>query len=67
MTGPPDAPGPGIITKKDRGMDKSIVKLAPSILSADFANLGEQVNEAERADANRIHVDIMEVGYKAAA
>jgi ribulose-phosphate 3-epimerase len=41
-------------------MDKSIVKLAPSILSADFANLGEQVAEAERAGADRIHVDIMD-------
>ena len=41
-------------------MDKSIVKLAPSILSADFANLGEQVTEAERAGADRIHVDIMD-------
>ena len=41
-------------------MDKSIVKLAPSILSADFANLGQQVTEAERAGADRIHVDIMD-------
>jgi ribulose-phosphate 3-epimerase len=41
-------------------MDKSIVKLAPSILSADFANLGKQVTEAERAGADRIHVDIMD-------
>ena len=36
------------------------VKLAPSILSADFARLGEQVAEAERAGADRIHVDIMD-------
>jgi ribulose-phosphate 3-epimerase len=41
-------------------MDKSIVKLAPSILAADFAHLGEQVAEAERAGADRIHVDIMD-------
>jgi ribulose-phosphate 3-epimerase len=41
-------------------MDKGSVKLAPSILSADFANLGEQVTEAERAGADRIHVDIMD-------
>ena len=41
-------------------MDKSLVKLAPSILSADFAHLGEQVAEAERAGADRIHVDIMD-------
>jgi len=36
------------------------VKLAPSILSADFARLGEQVAEATRAGANYIHVDIMD-------
>ena len=36
------------------------VKLAPSILAADFACLREQVVEAERAGADRIHVDIMD-------
>src|SRR4051794_931404 len=36
------------------------VKLAPSILSADFAKLGEQVREAEAAGADRIHVDVMD-------
>jgi len=36
------------------------VKLAPSILAADFARLGEQVAEAEKAGADRIHVDIMD-------
>src|SRR5678816_2935686 len=41
-------------------MDKSIVKLAPSILSADFAYLGKQVAEAEKAGADRIHVDVMD-------
>lgn len=41
-------------------MDKRIVKLAPSILSADFAYLGKQVGEAEEAGADRIHVDIMD-------
>src|SRR5712692_6378385 len=41
-------------------MDKNIVKLAPSILSADFANLGKQVGEAEQAGADRIHVDVMD-------
>ena len=38
----------------------TIVKLAPSILSADFAHLGDQVAEAERAGADRIHVDVMD-------
>jgi ribulose-phosphate 3-epimerase len=41
-------------------MDNRMVKLAPSILAADFARLGEQVAEAERAGADRIHVDIMD-------
>jgi ribulose-phosphate 3-epimerase len=36
------------------------VKLAPSILAADFAHLGDQVAEAERAGADRIHVDVMD-------
>src|SRR5262245_66405623 len=36
------------------------VKLAPSILSADFARLGEQVRETEKAGADRIHVDVMD-------
>ena len=41
-------------------MDKGPVKLAPSILAADFARLGEQVAEAEQAGADRIHVDVMD-------
>jgi len=41
-------------------MDKGSVKLAPSILAADFARLGQQVVEAEQAGADRIHVDVMD-------
>ena len=41
-------------------MDKDALKLAPSILAADFARLGEQVAEAERAGADRIHIDVMD-------
>ena len=41
-------------------MDETRVKLAPSILAADFARLGAQVAEAERAGADRIHVDVMD-------
>ncbi len=36
------------------------IKLAPSILSADFGRLGEQVVEATRAGADYIHVDVMD-------
>ncbi len=41
-------------------MDRGSVKLAPSILAADFARLGEQVAEADKAGADRIHVDVMD-------
>ncbi|HWC18918.1 MAG TPA: ribulose-phosphate 3-epimerase [Terriglobales bacterium] len=41
-------------------MEQRSIKLAPSILAADFARLGEQVKEAERAGADRIHVDVMD-------
>ena len=38
----------------------SAIALAPSILSADFARLGEQVAEVEAAGADRIHIDVMD-------
>src|SRR5436305_10799914 len=41
-------------------MSAPTIKLAPSILAADFARLGEQVREAEAAGADRIHVDVMD-------
>ncbi|HUW45413.1 MAG TPA: ribulose-phosphate 3-epimerase, partial [Dehalococcoidia bacterium] len=37
-----------------------MIKLAPSILSADFAHLGEQIAEVTRAGADYIHVDVMD-------
>src|SRR5688572_12175328 len=36
------------------------LEIVPSILSADFARLGEQVREAEQAGAGRIQVDVMD-------
>ena len=36
------------------------IQIAPSILSADFARLGEQVHEAEEAGADLIHIDVMD-------
>src|SRR5271170_4527684 len=41
-------------------MERDAARLAPSILAADFARLGEHVREAEQAGADRIHVDVMD-------
>ena len=38
----------------------NVIKLAPSILAADYRRLGEQVREAEAAGADYIHVDVMD-------
>lgn len=37
-----------------------MIKLAPSILSADFSRLGEQVAEIEEAGAQYLHIDVMD-------
>jgi len=37
-----------------------MVEIAPSILSADFARLGEQIEAAERGGATLLHVDVMD-------
>ena len=39
---------------------ESRILIAPSILAADFANLGRQVEEATEAGADLIHVDVMD-------
>jgi ribulose-phosphate 3-epimerase len=39
------------------------IEIVPSILSADFARLGEQAREAEQAGAGRIQVDVMDGHY----
>ncbi|MBU8907057.1 ribulose-phosphate 3-epimerase [Desertibacillus haloalkaliphilus] len=37
-----------------------MVKIAPSILSADFATLKEEIHDVERGGADYIHVDVMD-------
>lgn len=37
-----------------------MVKIAPSILSADFSKLGEEIKDVERGGADYIHVDVMD-------
>jgi ribulose-phosphate 3-epimerase len=37
-----------------------MVKIAPSILSADFLKLGEEMKAAQQAGADRFHVDVMD-------
>ena len=38
-------------------------KIAPSILSADFARLGEEVNNVLKAGADIVHFDVMDNHY----
>jgi ribulose-phosphate 3-epimerase len=37
-----------------------MIKLSPSILSADFANLGEEIKKIDEAGCDLIHVDVMD-------
>ena len=37
-----------------------MIQIAPSILSADFSRLGEEVKKVEAAGADLIHVDVMD-------
>ncbi len=39
---------------------RSLVSIAPSILAADFASLGEALSAVERGGAEEIHVDVMD-------
>lgn len=39
-----------------------IIKIAPSLLSADFANLQKEISSLEEAGADMIHIDVMD-GY----
>src|SRR5215470_8685413 len=43
-----------------RGITGPPVKIAPSILSADFAALGDEIARVEAAGADQLHVDVMD-------
>ena len=47
----------------ERSTARRAIKIAPSILSADFGRLGEQVAEAERGGADAIHIDVMDGNF----
>jgi ribulose-phosphate 3-epimerase len=54
------------MTQPDRletDFSPSAMRLAPSILSADFARLGEEVRAIERAGADLVHFDVMDNHY----
>jgi ribulose-phosphate 3-epimerase len=40
-----------------------MIQIAPSILSADFSNLGEQIIELEKSGADMIHIDVMDGNF----
>lgn len=42
------------------GSGKKLPRLSPSILSADFSRLGDQIARLERAGAHEVHVDVMD-------
>lgn len=49
-----------VFGNRDYSVSKDAVRIAPSVIAADFTRLGEQLREAEAAGADLHHVDIMD-------
>ncbi len=51
---------PGVFPQQESGLMQQPIRLAPSILSADFAKLGEEIRAMDTAGADYLHVDVMD-------
>ena len=67
LLGPPEtdpgfyfASACGCVRELLLGVMRQAVRVAPSILSADFARLGEEVQAIDQAGADYIHIDVMD-------
>ena len=41
-------------------MERNSIKIAPSILSADFSKLGEEIKKLNKSSCDYIHIDVMD-------
>lgn len=60
MPGPRSFSIPGVPCFRNEVLMTKRIKIAPSILSADFSRLGDEIRSVEAAGADLIHVDVMD-------